>query len=74
MKFRGPKALKDAARNIQQLYERLRKGKYLEDKIAQRATGEVLNAIYEQDFLVREQMEMIERRISDGSVLQLIRK
>ena len=133
---------KDAARNIQRFYERLRKGKYrahplrriyipkengkerpisipsLEDKIVQRATGEVLNAIYEQDFLecshgfrpgrgphqaldevgrvictrptswilelditayfdsiVREQlMEMIERRISDGSVLQLIRK
>ena len=133
---------KDAARNIQQLYERLREGKYraqplrriyipkengkerpisipsLEDKIVQKATGKVLNAIYEQDFLecsygfrpgrsphhaldevgrvictrptswilelditayfdsiVREQlMEMIERRISDGSMLQLIRK
>jgi RNA-directed DNA polymerase len=133
---------KDAVRNIHQLYERLREGKYrvqplrriyipkengkerpisipsLEDKIVQKAIGEVLNAIYEQDFLecsygfrpgrsphhaldevgrvictkptswileldiaayfdsiVREQlMEMIERRISDGSVLQLIRK
>jgi len=133
---------KDAARNIQQLYERLKRastepnrcagsifprknGKErpisipsLEDKIVQKATGEVLNAIYEQDFLecsygfrpgrgphqaldevgrvictkptswilelditayfdsiVRGQlMEMIEKRISDGSVLQLIRK
>jgi group II intron reverse transcriptase/maturase len=90
----------------------------LEDKIVQKATGEVLNAIYEQDFLecsygfrpgrgphqaldevgrvictrptswilelditayfdsiVRGQlMEMIEKRIRDGSVLQLIRK
>jgi RNA-directed DNA polymerase len=90
----------------------------LEDKILQKAVGEVLNAIYEQDFLdcsygfrpgrgaqqaldevgrvmctrptgwileiditayfdsiVREQlMELIEKRISDGSVLQLIRK
>jgi RNA-directed DNA polymerase len=90
----------------------------LEDKIVQKAMGEVLNAIYEQDFLncsygfrpergqhqaleevgrvictrstgwilelditayfdsiVREQlMEMIEKRISDRSVLQLIRK
>jgi len=90
----------------------------LEDKIVQKATVEVLNAIYEQDFLncsygfrpgrgqhqaldevkrvictrstgwilelditayfdsiVREQlMEMIEKRISDRSVLQLIRK
>ena len=90
----------------------------LEDKIVQKATGEVMNAIYEQDFLecsygfrpgrgphqaldevgrvictrptswilelditayfdsiVRGQlMEMIEKRISDGSVLQLIRK
>ena len=90
----------------------------LEDKIVQKAMVEVLNAIYEQDFLncsygfrpgrgqhqaleevgrvictrptgwilelditayfdsiVREQlMEMIEKRISDGSVLQLIRK
>jgi RNA-directed DNA polymerase len=133
---------KDAARNIRQLHERLKEGKYraqplrriyipkengkerpisipsLEDKIVQKATGEVLNAIYEQDFLecsygfrpgrgphqaldevgrvictrptswilelditayfdsiVRGQlMEMIEKRISDGSVLQLIRK
>ncbi len=90
----------------------------LEDKIVQKAMGEILNAIYEQDFLdcsygfrpgrgqhqaldevrrvictrptgwilelditayfdsiVREQlMEMIERRIRDGSVLQLLRK
>jgi RNA-directed DNA polymerase len=90
----------------------------LEDKIVQKAMVEVLNAIYEQDFLncsygfrpergqhqaleevgrvictrstgwilelditayfdsiVREQlMEMIEKRISDRSVLQLIRK
>jgi group II intron reverse transcriptase/maturase len=90
----------------------------LEDKILQKAMVEVLNAIYEQDFLdcsygfrpgrgphqaldevgrvictrptgwileiditayfdsiVREQlMEMVEKRISDGSVLQLIRK
>ena len=133
---------KDAARNIRQLHERLKEGKYraqplrriyipkengkerpisipsLEDKIVQKAMGEVLNAIYEQDFLecsygfrpgrgphqaldevgrvictkptswilelditayfdtiVREQlMEMIEKRISDGRVLQLIRK
>src|SRR5256885_9042133 len=133
---------KDAAKNIQQLYERLKGGKYraqplrriyipkengketpyaipsLEDKIVQKAAGEVLNDIYEQDFfecsygfrpgrgphhaldevgrvicrkptswileldiqayfdkIVRGQlMEMIERRISDGSVLQLIRK
>jgi len=133
---------KDAARKIQQLYQRLKEGKYraqplrriyipkengkerpisipsLEDKIVQKATGEVLNAIYEQDFLecsygfrpgrgphqaldevggvicarptswvlelditayfdsiVRGQlMEMVEKRISDGSVLQLIRK
>ena len=90
----------------------------LEDKIVQKAMVEVLNAIYEQDFLncsyglrpgrgahqaldevgrvsctrptgwileidittyfdsiVREQlMEMIEKRVSDGSVLRLIRK
>ena len=90
----------------------------LEDKIVQKAMVEILNAIYEQDFLdcsygfrpgrgqhqaldevrrvictrptgwilelditayfdsiVREQlMEMIERRIRDGSVLQLLRK
>jgi RNA-directed DNA polymerase len=133
---------KDAARNIQQLHQRLKDGKYqaqplrrvyipkedgkqrpisipaLEDKILQKAMVEVLNAIYEQDFLdcsygfrpgrgphqaldevgrvictrptgwileiditayfdsiVREQlMEMVEKRISDGSVLQLIRK
>jgi group II intron reverse transcriptase/maturase len=133
---------KDAAKSIQQLYERLKGGKYraqplrriyipkengkerpisipsLEDKIVQKAMGEVLNAIYEQDFfecsygfrpgrgphhaldevgrvicrkptswileldiqayfdkIVRGQlMEMIERRISDGRVLQLIRK
>src|SRR5499433_2847244 len=133
---------KDAERNIRQLYQRLKDGKYraqplrriyipkedgkqrpisipaLEDKILQKAVGEVLNAIYEQDFLdcsygfrpgrgaqqaldevgrvicarptgwileiditayfdsiVREQlMELVEKRISDGSVLQLIRK
>jgi RNA-directed DNA polymerase len=133
---------KDAARNIQQLHQRLKDGKYqaqplrrvyipkedgklrpisipaLEDKILQKAMVEVLNAIYEQDFLscsygfrpgrgphqaldevgrvictrptgwileiditayfdsiVREQlMEMVEKRISDGSVLKLIRK
>lgn len=90
----------------------------LEDKIVQKAAGEILNAIYEQDFLecsygfrpgrsphqaldelradictrptewileidikayfdsiVREQLlEMIGRRISDGSILRLIRK
>ena len=90
----------------------------LEDKILQKAVAEVLNAIYEQDFLecsygfrpgrgahqaldevgrvtctrptgwileiditayfdsiVREQlMELVEKRISDGSILQLIRK
>src|SRR5215470_1280637 len=90
----------------------------LEDKIVQKATGEVLNAIYEQDFLecsygfrpgrgphqaleevgrvictrptswileiditayfdsiVRGLLiEMIEKRVSDGSVLRLIRK
>jgi group II intron reverse transcriptase/maturase len=90
----------------------------LEDKIVQKATAEVLNAIHEQDFLgcsfggrpgrgphdaldevgsiicrkgithvleaditgyydaiVRDQlMEMIERRIRDGSILRLIRK
>jgi RNA-directed DNA polymerase len=133
---------KDAVRNIQQLHQRLKDGKYqaqplrrvyipkedgkqrpisipaLEDKILQKAMVEVLNAIYEQDFLdcsygfrpgrgphqaldevrrvictrptgwileiditayfdsiVRGQlMEMVEKRISDGSVLQLIRK
>jgi RNA-directed DNA polymerase len=66
---------KDAARNIQSLYQRLKSGKYraqplrrvyipkengkqrpisipaLEDKIVQRAMVEILNAIYEQDFL-----------------------
>src|SRR6267378_3967043 len=90
----------------------------LEDKIVQKATAEILNAIYEQDFLdcsygfrpgrgqhqaldevrrvictrptgwildldvtayfdsiVRKQlMEMIEKRVRDGSVLRLIRK
>src|SRR5712691_11536023 len=133
---------KDAERNIQELYQRLKDGKYqaqplrrvyipkengkqraisipaLEDKIVQKAMVEVLNAIYEQDFLdcsygfrpgrgqhqaldevkrvictrptgwileiditayfdsiVREQLrELVERRIRDGSVLQLIRK
>ncbi len=133
---------KDAERNIRQLYEQLKEGKYqaqalrrvyipkengkqrpisipaLEDKILQKAMVEVLNAIYEQDFLncsygfrpgrgqhqaldevgrvlctqptswileiditayfdsiVREQlMGMIGKRVSDGSVLQLIRK
>src|SRR6202166_2815288 len=133
---------KDAERNIQELYQRLKDGKYqaqplrrvyipkengkqrpisipaLEDKIVQKATVEILNAIYEQDFLdcsygfrpgrgphqaldevrrvictrpsewileiditayfdsiVREQlMEMVGKRISDGSVLRLIRK
>ena len=133
---------RDAARNIQTLHERLKKGKYqaqplrrvyipkengkqrplsipaLEDKIVQKAMVEMLNAIYEQDFLdcsygfrpgrgqhqaldevrrvictrptgwilelditayfdsiVREQLrELVERRIRDGSVLQLIRK
>jgi hypothetical protein len=133
---------KDAERKIQELYQRLKDGKYqaqplrriyipkengkqrpisipsLEDKIVQKAMVEVLNAIYEQDFLecsygfrpgrgqhqaldevkrvictrstgwilelditayfdsiVREQlMEMIEKRVSDSSVLRLIRK
>jgi group II intron reverse transcriptase/maturase len=133
---------KGAVRNIQQLHQRLKDGRYqaqplrrvyipkedgkrrpisipaLEDKILQKAMVEVLNAIYEQDFLncsygfrpgrgphqaldevrrvictrptgwileiditayfdsiVREQlMEMVEKRISDGSVLKLIRK
>src|ERR1700719_2341711 len=132
----------DAERKIQELYQRLKDGKYqaqplrrvyipkengkqrpisipaLEDKIVQKAMVEVLNAIYEQDFLdcsygfrpgrgqrqaldevrrvictrptgwvleidvtayfdsiVREQlMEMIEKRVSDSSVLRLIRK
>ena len=131
-----------AERNIRQLHQRLKDGKYqaqplrrvyipkengkqrpisipvLEDKIVQKAMVEVLNAIYEQDFLncsygfrpgrgqqqaldevrrvigtrptgwileldiqayfdsiVREQlMEMIEKRVNDGSVLRLIRK
>jgi RNA-directed DNA polymerase len=133
---------KDAERKIQELYQRLKNGKYqaqplrrvyipkengkqrpisipaLEDKIVQKAMVEVLNAIYEQGFLecsygfrpgrgqhqavdevkrvictrstgwilelditayfdsiVREQlMEMIEKRVSDSSVLRLIRK
>ena len=133
---------RDAERNLRQLHQRLKDGKYqaqplrrvyipkedgkqrpisipsLEDKIVQKAMVEVLNAIYEQDFLncsygfrpgrgqhqalgevgrvictrptgwilelditayfdsiVREQlMEMIEKRVSDGSVLRLIRK
>src|SRR5664280_927819 len=133
---------KNAERNIRELYQRLRDGKYqaqplrriyipkedgkqrpisipaLEDKILQKAVAAVLNAIYEQDFLecsygfrpgrgaqqaldevgrvtctrptgwileiditayfdsiVREQlMELVEKRSSDGSVLQLIRK
>jgi Reverse transcriptase (RNA-dependent DNA polymerase) len=132
----------DAERKIQELYQRLKDGKYqaqplrrvyipkengkqrpisipaLEDKIVQKAMVEVLNAIYEQDFLdcsygfrpgrgqhqaldevkrvictrstgwilelditayfdsiVREQlMVMIEKRVSDSSVLRLIRK
>src|SRR3989441_13209929 len=66
---------KDAERNIQELYQRLKNGKYqaqplrrvyipkengkqrpisipaLEDKIVQKAMVEILNAIYEQDFL-----------------------
>ena len=66
---------KDAERNIQELYQRLKDGKYqaqplrrvyipkengkqrpisipaLEDKIVQKAMVEVLNTIYEQDFL-----------------------
>jgi retron-type reverse transcriptase len=66
---------KNAERNIQELYQRLKDGKYqaqplrrvyipkengkqrpisipaLEDKIVQKAMVEVLNAIYEQDFL-----------------------
>ncbi len=132
----------DAERKIQELYQRLKDGKYqaqplrrvyipkengkqrpisipaLEDKIVQKAMVEVLNAIDEQDFLdcsygfrpgrgqhqaldevkrvictrstgwilelditayfdsiVREQlMVMIEKRVSDSSVLRLIRK
>lgn len=133
---------KDAARNIHELHERLKDGRYraqplrrayipkengkqrpisipaLEDKMVQKVMVEILNAIYEQDFLdcsygfrpgrgahqaldevgrvictrptgwileldissyfdtiVREQLiEMIEKRVSDGSVLRLIRK
>jgi RNA-directed DNA polymerase len=133
---------KDAVRNIRELHQRLKEGKYraqplrrvyipkengkqrpisipaLEDKLVQKVMVEILNAIYEQDFLdcsygfrpgrgahhaldevgriictrptgwilelditsyfdtiVREQLiEMIERRISDDSVLRLIRK
>src|ERR1700682_114745 len=132
----------DAERKIQELYQRLKDGKYqaqplrrvyipkengkqrpisipaLEDKIVQKAMVEVLNAIYEQDFLdcsygfrpgrgqhqaldevrrvictrptewilelditayfdsiVRKQlMELIGKRVRDGSVLRLIRK
>jgi RNA-directed DNA polymerase len=132
----------NAGRNIRQLHQRLRDGKYqaqplrriyipkedgkqrpisipaLEDKVVQKAAVEILNAIYEQDFLdcsygfrpgrsphqaldelradictrptewileldikayfdsiVREQlMEMVGKRISDGSILRLIRK
>src|ERR1700693_4358941 len=133
---------KDAARNIRELHQRLKDGKYraqplrrvyipkengkqrpisipaLEDKLVQKVMVEILNAIYEQDFLdcsygfrpgrgahqaldevgrvictrptgwileidittyfdsiVRKQLiEMIEKRVSDGSVLRLIRK
>jgi RNA-directed DNA polymerase len=133
---------KDAARNIHELHQRLKDGKYraqplrrvyipkengkqrpisipaLEDKIVQKVMVEILNAIYEQDFLdcsygfrpgrgahqaldevgrvictrptgwileldissyfdtmVREQLiEMIEKRVSDDSVLRLIQK
>jgi RNA-directed DNA polymerase len=133
---------RDAARNIRELHQRLKDGKYraqplrrvyipkengkqrpisipaLEDKIVQKVMVEILNAIYEQDFLdcsygfrpgrgahqaldevgrvictrptgwilelditsyfdtiVREQLiEMIEKRVSDNSVLRLIRK
>jgi len=133
---------KDAARNIRELHQRLKDGKYraqplrrvyipkengkqrpisipaLEGKLVQKVMVEILNAIYEQDFLdcsygfrpgrgahqaldevgrvictrptgwilelditsyfdtiVREQLiEMIEKRISDDSVLRLIRK
>src|SRR6202008_1447930 len=133
---------KDAARNIRELHQRLKDGKYrapplrrvytpkengkqrpisipaLEDKLVQKVMVEILNASYEQDFLdcsygfrpgrgqhqaldevrrvictrptgwilelditayfdsiVRTQlMEMIEKRVRDGSVLRLIRK
>ncbi len=133
---------KDAAKNIQQLHDRLCGGKYraqplrrvyipkesgkprpisipcLEDKIVQKATTDLLNAIYEQDFyecsygfrpgrspqdaldavgglicrqpiayvleadicgyfdaIVRSQlMEMIGRRVRDGSIHRLIGK
>src|SRR5579864_3610306 len=132
----------DAERKVQELYQRLKHGKYqaqplrrvyvpkengkqrpisipaLEDKIVQKAMVEILNAIYEQDFLdcsygfrpkrgqhqaldevrrvictrptgwilelditsyfdsiVREKLiEMIKKRVSDGSVLRLIWK
>src|SRR5438105_3876749 len=132
----------DAERKIQELYQRLKDGKYqaqplrrvyipkedgkqrpisipaLEDKIVQKAAVDLLNAIYEQDFLqcsygfrpgrgqhqaldevgrvictrptgwileidirayfdsiVRSALvEMIERRVNDGSVLRLIQK
>jgi group II intron reverse transcriptase/maturase len=133
---------RDVARNIRELHQRLKDGKYraqplrrayipkengkqrpisipaLEDKLAQKVMVEILSAIYEQDFLdcsygfrpgrgahqaldevgrvictrptgwilelditsyfdtiVREQLiEMIEKRVSDDSVLRLIRK
>src|SRR5712692_3838889 len=133
---------KDAARNIRELHQRLKDGKYraqplrrvyipkedgkqrpisipaLEDKLVQKAVADLLNAIYEQDFLecsygfrpgrgqrqalnevgrvvcrrptgwvleidirsyfdsiVRSAMvEMIEKRVNDGSVLRLIQK
>ena len=132
----------NAEENIQQLHQRLKKGKYqvqplrrvyipkedgkqrpisipaLEDKLVQKVVVDLLNAIYEQDFLdcsygfrpgrgqhqaldevgrvictrptgwvleidirsyfdsiVREKLvEMIEKRVSDGSILRLIGK
>ena len=75
---------KDAERKIQELYQRLKDGKYqaqalrrvyipkengkqrpisipaLEDKIVQKAMVEVLNTIYEQDFL--ELLEELKRQ------------